>query len=133
MKYKNEEIGIPTLEMVEECCKMLKLAVPASEVYNHYRKKSFLTKKKLPIKTVEAMCAAHNGMYLNNLRKKSMPGDPFYKDVNKDVKSLAKADKWISKNFDKFCDNMRIIMDKNPQRYVELCNKFRINLSIRPV
>lgn len=133
MKYKNEEIGIPTLEMVDECCKMLKLAVPSVDVYNHYKKKNFLTNKKFPIKTLEAMCAAHNGVYLQNLRKKSQPNDPFYQSIYDDAKRLAKAEKWISKNFDTFCNHMRLIMEKNPQKYGELCTKFRTNLNIRPV
>ena len=132
MKYKNEEIGIPTLELVEECCKNMGVAVPAEEVYNHYRKKNFLTKQNLPIKTLEAMCSAHNSVYLQNLRKKSKPGDPFYQDIYNDAKSLAKAEKLLSKNFDTFCNHMRVLREQNPLRYDELCYKFGVNLGIRP-
>jgi hypothetical protein len=133
MKYKNEEIGIPTLEMVEECCKDNGMDVPASEVYNYWKKKNFLTKQKLQVKTVEAMCSCVNSIYLQNLRKNSQPGDPFYKDVYNEAKNLAKAEKWIHKNFDRFCDNMKLIMDNKPQMYAELCNKFQDNLITRPV
>ena len=128
MKFKNSEIGNPTLEQTIECCKMLKLAVPAEEVYNHYKKRNFLTKKKLPLKSLEAMCAAHNGVYLQRLRKKCIQDDPFGAEAFIEANKYANAEKWINKNFDTFCDNMKIIMERNPQKYLELCHKFRERL-----
>ena len=129
MKYKNSEIGIPTLEIVEECCKTLGLAVPASDVYNHYKKKNFLTKKKLPIKTVEAMCSAHNSVYLNNLRKNTRPSDPFYKDIDKDTKELAMAEKYIAKHINRFCESMKIVMAHDMAKFGKLLSDLRTSLT----
>lgn len=69
MKYKGEEIGIPTMEQVEECCRIMNLSVPAVDVYNHYKEKGFLTKQKHPIKTLESMCSARNSVFVMNMRK----------------------------------------------------------------
>ena len=133
MKFKNQEIGIPTLEMVEECCKFMGVAVPATDVYNYWKKKNFLTKQKRQVKTVEAMCSCMNSIYLERMRRGLDPSDPFYRDINKDAKALAKAERWITKNFDTFCDNMRFIMERDPQRYTELCDKFRTRLETKSV
>lgn len=125
MKYKNSEIGIPTLEMVEECCKTMGAAVPPSDVYNYWKKKNFLTKQNRQVKTVEAMCSCVNSIYLQNLRKNNDPNDPFYKDIYKDAKELAMAEKWIARNYNRLCESMKIIRLHDMTRFGELISEFR--------
>ena len=84
MKYKGIEIGIPTLEQIEECCREEKLRVPAIEVYNYYTKKNWLTGKHKPVMTLEAACASVNGAFLKRLRKNE-PFVPTYDGMNNNI------------------------------------------------
>jgi len=104
MKYKGIEIGIPTLEQIEECCREEKLRVPAIEVYQYYTKKKWLTGKHKPVMTLEAACAAVNGAFLKRLRKNE-PFVPTYDGMNNN----------ISKNdLEEFERLMGIIREKDP-------------------
>ena len=84
MKYKGIEIGVPTLEQIEECCREQKLHVPAIEVYHYYTKKNWLTGKHKPVKTLESACAAVNGAFLKRLRKNE-PFAPSYDGMNNNI------------------------------------------------
>lgn len=84
MKYKGKEIGIPSLEQIEECCREEKLHVPAIEVYHYYSKKNWLTGKHKPVKTLEAACSAVNGAFLKRLRKNE-PFLPTYDGMSNNI------------------------------------------------
>ncbi len=63
MKYKGVEVGIPTLEMIQEQINRMGFGFSASELYKHYQSMNWLTKKGQPIKTLEALVNSYNGSY----------------------------------------------------------------------
>jgi len=69
MKYRDKEIGIPTVEMIEEYCSRKKLAAPAIIIFNYYKDRNWLTKKGFPLSSVEGMCSAVNSLYVRDGRK----------------------------------------------------------------
>lgn len=78
MKYKGIEVGIPTLDMIQELIDRMEFGFSASELYNHYQKMGWLTKKHQPIKSLEALVNSYNGSYYlpkqgtsNNISKNS--------------------------------------------------------------
>lgn len=64
MKYKDVEIGVPTLEQVRDFVDKKKWEVTAEMIYTHYERQGFKTRKGEPIKSVEGMCNGFNGAYL---------------------------------------------------------------------
>ncbi len=62
MKYKGITITEPSLEMFEEFIKETNLPIVAEEVYNHYKKRNWLTKKGTQAKSVEVLCNAWNSI-----------------------------------------------------------------------
>lgn len=69
MKYKNVEIGIPTLEMIEEYRIRRNLASPAIFIFNFYKDRNWTTKSGYPLTSVEAMCNAANSVFVRDGRK----------------------------------------------------------------
>jgi hypothetical protein len=69
MKYKDEEIGIPTLGQIQEYISEKGLIVTAKEVYKHFKDKNWETNKKTPIKSLEAMVNSWNGVKVARIRK----------------------------------------------------------------
>lgn len=69
MTYKGKEIGHPTLAQVTEFVLKMGYDFNPVDVYEHYKSMDFLTLKGSPIKTLEAMCNAYNGIYVENKRK----------------------------------------------------------------
>lgn len=70
MTYKEIEIGnSPTLEMVEEYIKSHGFDLDPKAVYDMYAKRGFTTKKHQPLKSVEAMVNAQNGIVVSKKRK----------------------------------------------------------------
>ena len=62
MKYKGITITEPSLEMFEEFIQETNLPIVAEEVYNHYKKRNWLTKKGTKAKSVEVLCNAWNSI-----------------------------------------------------------------------
>lgn len=62
MKYKGITITEPSLEMFEEFIQETNLPIVAEEVYNHYKKRNWLTKKGTQAKSVEVLCNAWNSI-----------------------------------------------------------------------
>ena len=91
MKYKNIEIGVPTLEHVKDFIDNKKWEITAEMIYTHYERQGFKTKKGEPIKSVEGMCNGFNGAYLvkkyGKLHKK-----------NRNAISIATEEKPITRN-----------------------------------
>lgn len=53
MKYKDEEIGIPTLGQIQEYISEKGLIVTAKEVYKHFKDKNWETNKKHRLKVLK--------------------------------------------------------------------------------
>lgn len=62
MKYKGFNITEPSLEMFQEFIKEYNLPISAEEVYNHYKKRNWLTKKGTKAKSVEVLCNVWNSI-----------------------------------------------------------------------
>lgn len=71
MMYKGKEIGIPTLEMVQEYILREKFTFPAQLAYNHLEKELWTTRKGEPYLTLEAALNAYNSVYLLRQRRTS--------------------------------------------------------------
>ncbi len=71
MKYKGIEVGIPTLEMIQEQIDRMGFKFAASELFEHYQAMNWLTKKGQPIKTLESLINSYNGSYNLLLNKKN--------------------------------------------------------------
>ena len=69
MTYKGQEIGIPTLELIQECITQWKLRVSAQEVYDHWTSRNWLTKKGQAVKTLESACNVANSLFVQRQRK----------------------------------------------------------------
>lgn len=70
MTYKEVEIGnSPTLEMVEEYITSHGFDLDPKSVYDMYAKRGFTTKKHQPLKSVEAMVNAQNGIVVSKKRR----------------------------------------------------------------
>ena len=69
MTYKNKEIEVPTLEMFKEYIALKGFNLNAEDIYLHYRKRDWLTKKNKPAKTLEALVNAWNGVALLKNKK----------------------------------------------------------------
>lgn len=67
MKYKGITITEPSLEMFEEFIQETNLPIVAEEVYNHYKKRNWLTKKGTKAKSVEVLCNAWNSIPANRV------------------------------------------------------------------
>ena len=67
MLYKGKEIGIPTLEQVEECIKEEELDLDANSIYKKYSKRNWLTKKGTPIKCLECVLNACHGVKVGHM------------------------------------------------------------------
>lgn len=69
MTYKGQEIGIPTLELIQECINQWKLRIPAQEVYDYWTSRNWLTKKGQAVKTLESACNVANSVFVQRERK----------------------------------------------------------------
>ena len=69
MTYKGQEIGIPKLELIQECITQWKLRVSAQEVYDHWTSRNWLTKKGQVVKTLESACNVANSLFVQRERK----------------------------------------------------------------
>ena len=73
MKYKGIEIGEkPTLAMIEEFIEEMGYDLNAAEVYKKYDNRNWMTKKKTPLKSVEALLSSANGIEMERKRKKGI-------------------------------------------------------------
>ncbi len=64
MKYKGVEVGVPTLEMVQEQINRMGFGFSASELYKHYQSMNWLTKKGQAVKTLESACNVANSVFV---------------------------------------------------------------------
>lgn len=64
MKYKKVEIGIPTIEQIQEYIARKNFNVVAEDIYNHYNDRNWLTLKNKPMCSLEAMVDSWNGVML---------------------------------------------------------------------
>lgn len=70
MTYEGKEIAEPTLLMFVEYIKSKKFNFPAEDVYNYYKSRNWLNNKNKPVKTLESMADAWNGVLIQKSRKK---------------------------------------------------------------
>lgn len=115
MKYKGNEIGKPTLELINEYIEECHLSLSADEVLGYWSKKNFLTKKGLPVSTLESMVHVVNSIVVQRHRKGMT-----------NISKNDKAEDWLNKNFGAFCECMNLIKEHNPQMWNELFNKIII-------
>ena len=71
MLYKGKEVGIPTIQMVQEYILREKFTFPAQLAYNHLEKELWTTRKGEPYFTLETALNAYNSVYLMRQRKSS--------------------------------------------------------------
>lgn len=83
MTYKGIEIGEkPTLAMIEEYIARMNFDVNAQEVFDKYEKKGWKTTKHKPLKSVEAMVNAANGVVVyHKIKKGILPSKQERRDV----------------------------------------------------
>lgn len=68
MKFKEKEIGIPTVDMFDEYIKQMGFKLTGQEVYDYCKRNNWLTKKGTPMTSVEAMTNSYNGVANHNAR-----------------------------------------------------------------
>lgn len=71
MTYKGVEIGIPTISMIREFIKREKFNLDAEVIFDEYEKRNWLTRKGKPVKTLESIICAANGVAIQG-KSKSM-------------------------------------------------------------
>lgn len=71
MMYKGKEIGIPTIEMVDEYIKREKFEFSPQSAYNHLQKELWQTKKGQPYYSLEIALNVYNGAFVLRQRKNS--------------------------------------------------------------
>ena len=123
MTYKEQEIGIPTLELIQECINQWKLRVPAQEVYDYWTSRNWLTKKGQAVKTIESACNVANSLFVQRQRK----------DVNNNIsksEAVAKAKDWVVRNMPYFLEAMELIRKECPQEWERLYSEFTKSSSI---
>lgn len=69
MKYKNIEIGIPTVEQIQEYVDSKNMTVDTTEIYEHFQANHWLTKKNTPITSIESMVNSWNGVHVLRVRR----------------------------------------------------------------
>ena len=62
MTYKGIEIGVPTIGMIDEFIRKEKFSLDAETIYEEYAKRNWLTRKGKPVKTLESIICAANGV-----------------------------------------------------------------------
>ena len=76
MKYKGHEIGKPTIEMLQECIDEHFYNISAEKIYKACEKRKWLTRKGTPIKDLECLVSAYNGIgtfkNVSNKKKKEI-------------------------------------------------------------
>ena len=113
MPYKGKEIGIPTLELIQECISQWNLRVSAQEVFEHWASRNWLTKKGQAVKTLESACNVANSLFVQRQRK----------GVNNDIsksEAVARVKDWVVNNIPNFIEAMELIREENPQEWARL-------------
>ena len=62
MTYKGIEIGTPTITMIQEFIKKERFNLDAESIFEEYEKRNWLTRKGKPVKTLESIICAANGV-----------------------------------------------------------------------
>lgn len=62
MTYKGIEIGTPTIPMIREFIKKEKFNLDAEAFFAEYERRNWLTRKGKPVKTLESIICAANGV-----------------------------------------------------------------------
>lgn len=62
MTYRGQEIGIPTLELLQQHIDEKGYNLSAKKIYEKCSKRKWLTKQGTPIKTLECLVGAYNGI-----------------------------------------------------------------------
>lgn len=119
MKYKNEEIGFPCQEMIQEYIDECGLPISVAEVLEYWGKKNFLTKKGEPVKTLEALVNVANSIFVQRLRLGNTDNEP-----------QSKKCRWLDKHFGFFCECMKAVKTENPQKWQKLRDELTISLSL---
>ena len=86
MKYKGVEIGIPTIGQIADFIFEKNMTISASEVYDYYEKKNWLTNKGRPIYSLEAMVNAMNGVHCMPKRNMTKEEKKSFKEEKKSFK-----------------------------------------------
>ena len=124
MTYKGQEIGIPTLELIQECINQWKLRVSAQEVYDHWTSRNWLTKKGQAVKTLESACNVSNSLFVQRQRKGVNNNN-----ISKS-EAVAKAKDWVIRNMPYFIEAMELIRKERPQEWERLYSEFSKSSSI---
>lgn len=86
MKYRGIEIGrVPTIAVIQDYINRKNLPLSAEDIYKHYESMGWLTKKHKPIKSVEGIVDAWNGI---RVMRESMNKDARLKFAEERVNKL---------------------------------------------
>ena len=110
MKYKGEEIGIPTIEKINECISQWNLRVSAQEVHDYWTKKNWLNKKGQPVKTLESACNVANSIFVQRERK-------LFSNSKSDAVSIKDL---LINNIPSFIEAMELIRKENPEAWAKI-------------
>lgn len=110
MKYKGNEIRIPTIEMIDECIKEFGYNLNAEKIWKRYEAKGWKTNKKKDIVSLEALINSMNGVFNRGCSKeKKLVSSPEKKNLTrKQLWKLANAysDK-VTKLYDNLIDDIK--------------------------
>lgn len=119
MTYKGQEIGTPTLGLIQECITQWKLRVSAQDVYDYWTSRNWLTKKGQAVKTLESACNVANSVFVQRERK----------GVNNNISKSAafqQAKNFIDRNLDTFIQSVSTIKEYDPQRWLGIKSRLDI-------
>ncbi len=112
MTYKEEEIGIPTIEQIQECINQWKLSVSAQETYDYWTTKNWLTKKGLPVKTLESACNVANSVFVQRERKSV--------NISKNASNLTIVHDYLVSKSDLVVKCLETLKNANPSLFAEV-------------
>lgn len=97
MKYKGREIGEPILAQIEEYISVKGFCISPKETYDVYKARGWKTRKKQPIKTLEAMVDSYNGVVMSmELKKKEKIRDVNEEDVKEKIEEAKLGNQKLS-------------------------------------
>jgi len=95
MTFNGEEIGIPTLAIIEKCIKQLGYKLMPGKVYSFWNKHHWIDKKKYPIESVEEAVEKYNEKFP---RRKHHCSNKALRKIRRNVKRRA-AQRKANKKF----------------------------------
>ena len=77
MTYKKIEIGIPTVEQINECAQRYGYKYNPYDCYAYYKAKDWKTKDGRDFSSLELACSVYNGVYVYRQQQKGVDKNKF--------------------------------------------------------